>query len=659
MEPVASYDWFLGASTLNDTPKPAESVAGHDCDLSLAQQRFEALLGCEPWMVLALRPDMSVEFCNEAYARFVGMKVQDLVGRNLLSLFPVLAQTRSLAAYRDVLRTGKPARVEGWLGKRCMLAHVHAAPWGLIALADDITAYKQAIEAAAAGPQGQSARLDEQRYRLVLESTRDVIWEWDVPGDRARYAGPLRELLAWPEGGEEPSFSEIRRRIHPDDRDRYVAAQREHFEKGLPYAETFRVERCDGTWIWLEARGQAICDAQGMPWRVIGSLRDVTEGRRLQEQLLQAQKMESIGRLAGGIAHDFNNLLTTIMGYTEMVSARLPESSRERAELDVVRKASQRAAELTRQMLGFARKQMTQPRVLSLNDVIRGMERMMALSEEIETRIVLAKDLWRVSIDPNQFEQVLMNLVVNARDAMPSGGRLTIETANCLLDETYVRTRRDVRPGEYVVVTVTDTGVGIARELHEKIFEPFFTTKEVGKGTGLGLATCFGIMQQNGGHMAVYSEPGHGAAFKVYLPRCEEGSAPVPAAAVEAPPGGHERILLVEDEPAVREIALLQLRKLGYDVQVAQDGLEALSLAMMQENRLDLVLTDMVMPRMGGRELAENLRQARPDIRVLFMSGYTENGVFQGGAGGLFLQKPFSLGELARKVRAALDARRP
>ncbi len=628
-------------------------------DPSLAQQRFAALMACKPWMVLALRPDMTVEFCNEAYARFVGMKVQELAGQNLLSLFPVFAQTKSLAAYREVLKTGHPARVEGWLGKRCMLAHVHAAPWGLIALADDITAYKQAIEAAAAGPQGQSARLEEERYRLVLESTRDVIWEWDVPGGRARYAGPLRELLAWPEGGEEPSFSEVQRRIHPEDRDRYMAAQREHFDKGLPYADTFRVERCDGSWVWLEARGQAICDAQGMPWRVIGSLRDITESRRLQEQLLQAQKMESIGRLAGGIAHDFNNLLTTIMGYTEMVLGRLPETSREHEELEVVRKASRRAAELTRQMLGFARKQMTQPRVLSLNDVIRGMEQMLRLGEEIDTSFVLAKDLWRVSMDPNQFEQILMNLVVNARDAMPSGGRLTIETANCVLDEAYVRTRRDVKPGEYVVVTVTDTGVGIARELQEKFFEPFFTTKEVGKGTGLGLATCFGIVKQNSGHIAVYSEPGHGAAFKVYLPRCAQTPLQGPAAGLESLPTGHERVLLVEDEPTVREIAVLQLRKLGYDVLAARDGLEALALAMAEENRFDLVLTDMVMPRMGGRELAENLRQARPDVRVLYMSGYTENGVFQGGAGGLFLQKPFSLGELARKVRAALDGGRP
>ncbi len=381
--------------------------------------------------------------------------------------------------------------------------------------------------------------------------------------------------------------------------------------------------------------------------------------RQLEAQLLQAQKMEAIGRLAGGIAHDFNNLLTVITGRSEMMLVRLPPDHPLHRDVSLVLKTAERAAHLTRQLLAFSRKQVLAPRVLDLNGVVAGMTAMLRrlIGEDIELVTQLSPDLWGVKADPGQIEQVILNLAVNARDAMPGGGRLTIETAN--VDVEALQDRLPHAAGPHVMLAVRDTGHGMDVATRARIFEPFFTTKEPGKGTGLGLATVYGIVQQSGGQICVDSAPGAGASFVVYLPRAEEAAGPAPpVAAATAPRGGTETILLVEDEEDVRELAVDILGEAGYRVLAAADGHEALRIAA-GADAIALLLTDMVMPRMSGRQLADALVPGRPGLRVLYMSGYagTAAGRDTLQEGAPFLRKPFTPAELLGRVRAVLEDR--
>jgi two-component system cell cycle sensor histidine kinase/response regulator CckA len=393
---------------------------------------------------------------------------------------------------------------------------------------------------------------------------------------------------------------------------------------------------------------------------------DVTGRRRLEEQLRQAQKMEAVGRLAGGIAHDFNNLLTVINGYSGLLlDALTGDDSRRDLAAEVLR-AGERAAALTRQLLAFSRQQVVAPRLLDLNSVVADMEKMLrrVIGEDVELATSLQPGLRPIKADPGQVEQVLMNLAVNARDAMPQGGRLTIETRNVNLDESYVRVRPDVRPGPYVLLAVSDTGHGMTAEVKARLFEPFFTTKEAGLGTGLGLATVYGIVKHSGGHIEVYSEPGAGTTFKVYLPRAEGVGKPGRSYQGEmVSPQGSETILVAEDEEGVRSLICAVLRGQGYLVLEAGNGEEALALCERHEGPIDLLVTDVVMPGLGGRQLAERLAglhpRCFPQVRVLYLSGYTDDAVVRHGVlheQVHFLQKPFSPVALAQKVREVLDA---
>jgi two-component system cell cycle sensor histidine kinase/response regulator CckA len=382
------------------------------------------------------------------------------------------------------------------------------------------------------------------------------------------------------------------------------------------------------------------------------------ELRENQERLLQAQKLEAVGRLAGGVAHDFNNLLTAIAGYSEIALRRANGDELLREYLEEIKKASDRAAALTRQLLAFSRKQLLQPKVLNVNEVVADMEKMLRriIGEDIEILTRLEPSLWRVKIDPSQLEQVILNLALNARDAMPHGGKLIITTNNVFLDDLYVSGHIGVESGEYISLTVSDTGCGIDAETQARIFEPFFTTKELGKGTGLGLATVYGVVKQSGGNIWVYSEPGQGTTFKTYFPRvCEAFSPKESQAAVQMPHGGSEAILLVEDEAILRGIVRASLEACGYKVLAAADAAEALSHCARRDQAIDLILTDVVMPQMNGYQLVEKISALRPGIRALFMSGYTEDAIKHPDSTP-FLEKPFTLVKLTDKVREVLDA---
>jgi nitrogen-specific signal transduction histidine kinase/CheY-like chemotaxis protein len=387
---------------------------------------------------------------------------------------------------------------------------------------------------------------------------------------------------------------------------------------------------------------------------------DITEQLKLEEQLRQAQKMEAIGQLTAGIAHDFNNLLTAINGFAELMQLEMRADDPLRDSVNKILSSGRRAGDLVRQLLAFSRKQIFEPQVLNLNYVVTGMEKMLrrVIGEHIHMETVLSPDLWPVKVDPAQIEQVIVNLAVNARDAMPSGGRLTVETANVTLDASYAAYHLEAQPGDYVLITVSDTGIGMTDEVKAHLFEPFFTTKEVGKGTGLGLATVYGIVKQSGGHIWVYSEEGEGTTFKIYLPRATSVARPAGGlGGVKDVPGGEETILVVEDNDEVRDLTRRMLAGQGYTMLEARNGQEALQISAGYTCSIHLLLTDIVMPGISGKDLAQQLSQARPGLKVLFMSGYSDIafGHHQGVETDNFLQKPFSPMDLARKVRAVLD----
>jgi PAS domain S-box-containing protein len=427
----------------------------------------------------------------------------------------------------------------------------------------------------------------------------------------------------------------------------------------MPLVEE-RFVRADGAPVQVEITACGFVHG-GRP-AVLLLARDVTAKRVLEEQLRQSQKLEAVGQLAGGVAHDFNNLLTVILGYCQLLRAEVGPGHPFRGELEEIHRAAESAARLTGQLLAFSRKQVVQPRLVDLNEALGALDRMLRrlLREDIDFRTVPVPGVPAVRIDAGYLEQIVVNLVVNARDAMPHGGRITLETGDAHLDDVYAATHEGVKPGRYAMIAVSDTGDGMTPETRRRIFEPFFTTKGPGRGTGLGLSTVYGIVRQSGGHIWLYSEPGRGTTFKVYLPAA--GRAAAGAASPlhsEATPGGHETILLVEDEDAVRKLAAHALRARGYEVLETRDGDEALRVAADHAGPIALVISDVVMPRLSGPDLVARLAAARAGVRVLFMSGYTDNAMLHAEAlsGDVaFLGKPFTLDALVRKVREILDA---
>jgi PAS domain S-box-containing protein len=499
----------------------------------------------------------------------------------------------------------------------------------------------------------------EERFRALVEHSADAVALVDDNGI-VTYASQSTDRVLG-HGAEDVVGRSVLDFVHPDD----VADVRRHISD---------LRARSGAVITIEARylhkdasiRYAECSiANRLEHPAVQALvlnyRDITQRRGLEEQLRQAQKMEAVGRLAGGVAHDFNNLLTAIFGYVELLSEQLGRDSPAQQDVEEILKAATRAASLTRQLLAFSRQQVLDPVVLNLNEVVGDLQKMLhrLIGEDVELRSVRVPDLGNVLADAGQVEQVIMNLVVNARDAMPTGGTLTIETANVEFTEQFADAHQVMQPGAYVMLAVSDTGTGMTPEIRARIFEPFFTTKDKAKGTGLGLSTVFGIVKQSGGYIWTYSEPGQGTTFKLYFPRVDE-----PADVAERPhpitsaAGGTETVLLAEDDDLLRPLAHGVLTKLGYVVLEARNAQDAAARAAQHQGPIHLLVTDVVMPGASGRELARRLAEKRPEMRVLYMSGYTDDAIIRHGIlerGVNYLQKPFTPAVLARRVRDVLD----
>jgi signal transduction histidine kinase/ActR/RegA family two-component response regulator len=493
----------------------------------------------------------------------------------------------------------------------------------------------------------------EARLRLAMDAAAIETWVVDLrperPGDGA---GPV----------DRRSLEQLLERVHPAERDRVAGAIGTAIEAGTGFEVEFRCDTPPGEDRWAEFRGQVYPGQRGEPLRLIGTTQDTTERRRVEQQLIQSQKMEAIGNLAGGIAHDFNNLLTGIIGYLAFAQRRLPPGTPARADIDEVERAARRAAALTSQLLSYARRQMVVPTLVDLNASVGAMEPMLRrlLGEDVAVVTELDPGLWPVRVDAGQLEQVILNLAANARDAMPDGGTLTVRTQNVTLGPEDVRRQPELGPGEYAALIVADTGVGMTPEVKARIFEPFFTTKPLGAGTGLGLAMCYGIVKQAEGHIAVESEAGKGSALTVLLPRVPGELPTAGERSVADLPRGSETILVAEDDAVVRLLAVRTLREAGYTVLEADSAAGGLEAAERHPGRIELLLTDVVMPGGSGRELADALLVRRPGIRVIFMSGYTADVVLRRGVveeSVRFLPKPFSPLALAHLVRRTLDAR--
>jgi two-component system, cell cycle sensor histidine kinase and response regulator CckA len=507
----------------------------------------------------------------------------------------------------------------------------------------------------------EALRQSREQLRVALKSARMATWRWDLQSEArawdAEFPTPWNTSKD-PPGDSPPAFLD---QIHPDDRTRVSEAIRVAVDGVGQYREEYRVVSSDGAVHWLTDQGEVIRDEAGRPLYMAGACVDVSHHRQVEEQLRQVQRMDAVGRLAGGMAHETNNQMAVVLGFADFVLGRTDLADRVREDVEQIRKAAERTAGITSQLLAFSRRQFARPKVLELNEVVSAFEPVLrrGMSDGCDLRLLLARDLGQVKADPGQIEQILLNLALNACDAMPQGGTLTIETANVSLSREYTTLKPAVRvpPGPYVRIAVSDTGHGMSRETLSRVFEPFFTTKGVGQGTGLGLATVYGLVKQAEGYIWVYSEPGIGTTFKIYLPVISSVAPGEPEAEPAPTLGSGELVLVIEDEPDVMRMTVRSLREAGYIVLEAAGGSEAIEIMMEAGEGLRVVVTDVVMPGMSGRDLAARIAGLRPDLPLIFMSGYTDEDVIRRGLmdrGQRFIQKPFSPDALARQVHQAL-----
>lgn len=613
------------------------------------------------------------EHCNPALERILGYTEAELLAIPLLCVAPAPAKDNDVEVdhessmfhdlvdgRRDRLEIDKSYRHKnGRVVWARLLAAVMRDADGtatcVVCRVEDVTEERRArIEGERLA---EAARATEDRLRLALSAADMGVWEWNLDTNAVNWSEGLERMAGLAPGtfgGHLDAFLAI---VNKDDNESASAALHAAMNSGTDQFESeFRLNRPDGTFRWVATRGR-VFRADGKPGRVLGVALDISNLRMLEKQFHEAQKMEAMGRLAGGVAHDFNNLLTAISGYGEFVIQKLDAGDPRRADVQEILNAADRATSLTRQLLAFSRKQVLAPRVINPNEVVAGMEKMLRriIGSDIEMRVTCSPGTGAVRVDPSQLEQVILNLAVNARDAMPRGGVLTVETSAAAFDEPFHEFGIDLQPGRYAVLAVGDTGLGMTPETKARLFEPFFTTKEEGRGTGLGLATVLGIVQQSGGAIWVQSAPGQGAVFKVYLPWVSDKAEPPLAVWTESTSvHGTETVLIVDDDEHVRALGERALRASGYRVFKFESGPDALEFLAPGTVRPDVLITDIVMPRMSGPELASKVREIVPGITVLYITGYTDRSIEPGGTPDV-LQKPFAPSVLLRTVRDLLD----
>jgi two-component system cell cycle sensor histidine kinase/response regulator CckA len=624
------------------------------------EARFNAILDNAPAIVTIRDLEGRYLFLNRQFEKTWHVRREDVIGKTNFGVVPDEIAATVAGQDNSVIETGATQTYEVMVplpdGERTFillrfpLFDLNGVMDATCAIATDISRRKQAEE---------SLKETEEQFRATFEQAAVGIVHSTTDGKWLRVNQRFCDIIGYTrEEILERSFQDI---THPDDYEIDFNNLRMMLAGDLQrYSMEKRYRHKDGSIIWINLTVSLVHEDSGEPKYFISVIEDITNRKRVEEQLVHAQKLDSIGRLAGGIAHDFNNLLTAILGFTEMAAERVTEDAETSEFLANTLHAGERAAALTRQLLAFARRQMIEPKIVDLNILLIQLDKLLRriIGEDIELIMLPEVPLWEVRADPSQLEQVIVNLAVNARDAMPVGGHLTIETHSVVLDEEYAGQHAEVVPGEYVMLAVSDTGMGMTEEVKRHMFEPFFTTKGPGKGTGLGLATCYGIVKQSGGHLWFYSEPGKGATFKIYIPRAV-GAAVVTKEDKSHFAGGAETILLVEDETLVRDFAKRTLTDRGYNVLEAGNGIDALAVASAFPGRIDLLLTDVVMPQMGGKALAEKIVMERPGIKILYTSGYTDHAIVHHGSldeGVVFLQKPYTPSSLSRKVRETLDA---
>jgi two-component system cell cycle sensor histidine kinase/response regulator CckA len=616
------------------------------------EQRFRAVFDAAADAMILADDDRRTVDVNAAACELFASTREELLQQRGEDLFAGGDSTLTAAAWNELLRTGHQrgeftiTRANGELRHISSAASANVLPGLHVSILRDVTERKRA----------------EDRYRNLVERLPVTMYVKDAETRAVTYISPqVIQLLGYdPAEWQEPNFwKEV---IHSADRERVLHAVDVAHDTDTDFADEFRVVAADGCVVWIVDATVPVRDENGRVLYLQGFIRDVTEHKELEEQLRQSQKMETVGRLAGGMAHDFNNLLTAIVGYAQLAASRLGPDDGARRDIEEVTRTADRATDLIRQLLAFSRRQVLEAKVLDVNDAVRDLERMLGgmIGEHIELETTLDGELRRVKADPSQLQQVILNLAVNARDAMPNGGRLTIATRNVRIDRRHARRNAVPAPGWYVELMVTDTGEGMDATTLEQIFEPFFTTKAPGEGTGLGLSTVHGIVNQSGGEISVESEPGAGTTFRIFLPatseRAQVAVAPAPPPEPTAPGAG--TILLLEDEKVVRDLVRAILERDGFRVIEASAPEEALAASLRDRDGIDLLLTDVVMPGMNGPDVARAIGSPERPLKVLYMSGYSDEAVIQPGLlepGSAFLQKPFSAHELTAKIRGLLD----
>jgi|TARA_R100001143_G_scaffold29822_1_gene29103 PAS domain S-box-containing protein len=606
-------------------------------------------------------------YVSEAFYRLTGYNAEDVIGNQHIDFASIIHPDDREAMYAETLKAldqNQPFQVEYRIVRKDGAVRWF---WEQGSGVRDSDGNLQAIEGYITDITRQkvadaSIRESEQRFQLLSKATNDAIWDWDLNTNNLWWSDSFATLFGVYSGEAEPSLKGWEKRIHPDDRSRVVNNLNRAIDTHQQgWSDNYKFLRQDGSYADVLDRGYVIYNDANDAIRMVGGITDISERLEMEEKLRQSQRLEAVGQLTGGVAHDFNNLLTVIVGNAEIITESLDAESRLRGLSEMIQEAADRGSDLIQSLLAFARRQPLDPKHIDANQLLKNFQSLLSRSigEAIQLELALQPDLWLAQVDPGQLENALLNLALNARDAMPSGGRLLIETLNVSLSEDY-GSQHDVSPGEYVIIGVSDTGVGIAPENLDRVFEPFYTTKSKEKGTGLGLAMVYGFARQSLGHINVYSELAQGTTIRLYLPRSPEEVTAAENSAVlpTQPKTGQEHILIVEDDDLVRSYVISQLELMGYQVISASNGIEAMEI-IQSDTKIDLLFTDVVMPGgMSGRDLSDKALRIRPQLKVLFTSGYTENSIVHHGRldpGVMLLSKPYSRDELTTKIRQALD----